>query len=340
MRPKRIDTLGRGLFGDRGTGWRETASVAPAQASEAPPQGAGSAAATLNPMFQYTRSPFPAQQQPWLGLSSAIKLKSTPSAGHGAARESGRLSGRRALVIGGESDMGRAAAIAFAIEGADVAFSYLPAAQSDADEVVRVIRRSGRKAVALPVDLRDEQVCKQLVADAVRELGSLDILVSNATRQRAVSDIADMSTEQFDATFKRNIYAMFWVTKAALPHMGPGSSIINTSTSSSTDASDLLLDYSATHGAIMVFTKSLAKQLASRGIRVNAVAPQPIWTPRASNDDPGSDEQREAGADDPVARCGRQVELASTYVLLASNESSYATGQLYGAVGGAGGSDP
>jgi NAD(P)-dependent dehydrogenase (short-subunit alcohol dehydrogenase family) len=185
--------------------------------------------------------------------------------------------------------------------------------------------------------VRDEQVCKQLVADAVRELGGLDILVSNATRQQAVADIADMSTEQFDATFKRNIYAMFWLTKAALPHLGPGSSIINTSTSASRDVSELLLDYSATKGAIMVFTKSLAKQLASRGIRVNAVAPLPIWTPRASNDDPGSDGQREAGADDPVARCGRQVELASTYVLLASNESSYATGQLYGAIGGGSG---
>jgi NAD(P)-dependent dehydrogenase (short-subunit alcohol dehydrogenase family) len=335
MRPKRNDTSGRGIFGDLGTGRREKPSVVPAPVPA--PQGADYAAAALNPMFQYTRSPFPAQQ-PWLGLNSAIKLKPSSPPSHGAVRESGRLLGRRALVIGGESDMGRAAAIAFAIEGADVAFSYSPAAQSDADEVARVIRRGGRKAMALPGELRDEQACKQLVADAVRELGGIDILVSNATRQPAVADIADMSTEQFDATFKRNIYAMFWLTKAALPHMSPGSSIINTSTSSSADASDLLLDYSATHGAIMVFTKSLAKQLASRGIRVNAVAPQPIWTPRASNDDPGSDGEREAGADDPIARCGRQVELASTYVLLASNESSYATGQLYGAVGGAGSS--
>jgi NAD(P)-dependent dehydrogenase (short-subunit alcohol dehydrogenase family) len=335
MRPKRNDTSGRGIFGELAAGRREKPSAAPAPET---PQAADCAAAALNPMFQYTRSPYPAQQQQWLGLSSAIKLKPSPPPGHDAARESGRLLGRRALVIGGDSDMGRAAAIAFAIEGADVAFSYLPAAQSNADEVARVIRRGGRKAVALPGDLRDEQVCKQLVADAVRELGGLDILVSNATRQQAVADIADMSTEQFDATFKGNIYAMFWLTKAALPHMSPGSSIINTSTSAGGDASDLLLDYSATKGAIMVFTKSLAKQLASRGIRVNAVAPQPIWTPRASNDDPGSDGQREAGANDPVARCGRQVELASTYVLLASNESSYATGQLYGAVGGAGNS--
>ena len=334
MRPNRNDTSGRSIFGDPGAGRRKKPSFTPA--SEPTPQAAESTAAALNPMFQYTRSPFPAQQ-PLLGLSSAIKLKSSAPPTHGAARESGRLHGRRALVIGGDSDMGRAAAIAFAIEGADVAFSYLPAAQSDADEVARVIRRGGRKAVALPGDLRDEQVCKQLVADAVRELGGLDILVSNATRQQAVADIAEMSTEQFDATFKCNIYAMFWLTKAALPHMGPGSSIINTSTSASNDASELLLDYSATKGAIMVFTKSLAKQLASRGIRVNAVAPLPIWTPRASNDDPESDGKRELGADDPIARCGRQVELASTYVLLASNESSYATGQLYGAIGGGSG---
>jgi NAD(P)-dependent dehydrogenase (short-subunit alcohol dehydrogenase family) len=336
MQPKSNDTSRHGIFGDLGAGLCEKPSVAPAT-----PLPADSCAAPLNLMFEYTRSPFPARQQQWLGLSRAIKLKPLPQSGHCGARQSGRLLGRRALVIGGESEMGRAAAVAFATEGADVAFSYLPAAQSDADEVARLIERAGRKAVPLPGDLRDENLCNQLVADAVRELAGLDILVSNATRQQAVADIAEMSTEQFDATFKSNIYAMFWLTKAALPHMGPGSSIINTSTPASGHASDILLDYSATKGAIMVFTKSLAKQLASRGIRVNAVAPEPIWTPRESNDDPVSGRQCEAGADDPVARCGRQVELASTYVLLASSESSYATGQLYGAVGGAGnGSGP
>jgi NAD(P)-dependent dehydrogenase (short-subunit alcohol dehydrogenase family) len=333
MQPKRNDSSRRVIFGDPGAGLCEKPKVAPAPANTLP---ADSSAATVSPMFEYARPPPPARQQRWLGLTSAMKLKPSPHSGHCGARKSKRLLGRRALVIGGESEMGRAAAIAFAAEGANVAFSFLPAAQSEADEVARLIRRAGRKAIPLAGDLCDENACSQLVADAVGELGGLDILVSNATRQQAVADIEQMSTEQFDATFRSNIYAMFWLTKAALPHLGPGSSIINTSTPAGGDASDILLDYSATKGAIMVFTKSLAKQLANRGIRVNAVAPEPIWTPLASSDDPVSGEQCEAGADDCIARFGRQAELASTYVLLASNESSYATGQLYGAVGGPG----
>jgi hypothetical protein len=251
---------------------------------------------------------------------------------------SGRLLGRRALITGGSSGPGRAAAIAFAREGADVALNYLPAEQADADEVIGLIRETGRKAVPLPGDLRDEAFCNHVVADAARELGGLDILVSNASRQQAIADIAEMSTEQFDASFKTNIYAMFWLTKAALPYMGPGSSIINTSSPKVFDASDILLDYSATKGAIMVFTKSLAKQLAHRGIRVNAVAPGPIWTPFQSS---GSGDQSGAASEsdaEPVMERGDEpVELASTYVLLASSESSYATGQIYGVVGAAGG---
>jgi NAD(P)-dependent dehydrogenase (short-subunit alcohol dehydrogenase family) len=192
--------------------------------------------------------------------------------------------------------------------------------------------------VALPGDLRDETFCNRLVADAARELGGLDILVSNTNRQEASADIAEMSTEQFDASFKTNIYAMFWLTKAALAHLGPGSSIINTSSPKAFDSSDILLDYSATKGAIMVFTKSLAKQLAHRGIRVNAVAPGPIWTPFQSSG--SADHSGAAGESDaePVMERGDEpVELASTYVLLASSESSYATGQIYGVVGAAGG---
>jgi NAD(P)-dependent dehydrogenase (short-subunit alcohol dehydrogenase family) len=251
---------------------------------------------------------------------------------------SGRLLGRRALITGGSSGPGRAAAIAFAREGADVALNYLPAEQAQADQAIGLIRDTGRKAVPLPGDLRDEAFCNRLVADAARELGGLDILVSNASRQQAIADIADMSTEQFDASFKTNIYAMFWLTKAALPYMGPGSSIINTSSPKVFDSSDILLDYSATKGAIMVFTKSLAKQLAHRGIRVNAVAPGPIWTPfQSSGSGLESGAARELGGEPVMQRSDEPVELASTYVLLASNESSYATGQIYGVVGAAGG---
>jgi NAD(P)-dependent dehydrogenase (short-subunit alcohol dehydrogenase family) len=258
--------------------------------------------------------------------------------GESGYQGSGRLLGRKALITGGSAGPGRAAAIAFAREGADVALNYLPAEQAGADEVLGLIRDTGRQAVPLPGDLRDEAFCNRLVADAARELGGLDILVSNASRQQAIADIAEMSTEQFDASFKTNIYAMFWLTKAALPYMGPGSSIINTSSPKVFDSSDILLDYSATKGAIMVFTKSLAKQLAHRGIRVNAVAPGPIWTPFQSS---GSADQsvvsQQADAEPVMERSDQPVELASTYVLLASNESSYATGQIYGMVGAAGG---
>jgi NAD(P)-dependent dehydrogenase (short-subunit alcohol dehydrogenase family) len=245
----------------------------------------------------------------------------------------GRLLGRKALIVGGNAGMGRAAAIAFAREGADVAVNYPPAQQSEADDVVQLIRHAGRKAVALPGELEDEAFCNRLVVDAARELGGLDILVTNASRQQAIADIAEMSTEQFDATFKANIYAMFWLTKAALPHMGPGSSIINTSSQKGEDPSDILLDYSATKGAIMVFTKSLAKQLAHRGIRVNAVTPGPIWTPLPPGGEEAAGRRAEFEADETVEDRTGSMELASTYVLLASNESSYATGQIYGAVG-------
>jgi NAD(P)-dependent dehydrogenase (short-subunit alcohol dehydrogenase family) len=324
MQPKRGDTSQRGFFGD----------LAPDSAGWTAQPVAATAAATLTPMFDYARAPFPPRHQKWSAVSDEKRADARPHQAASAEQRCGRLLGRRALVTGGDSDIGWATAIAFAAEGADVAFNYLPREQSDADDVARHIRQAGRKAVLLPGDLRDEVACNQLVAQAVHELGGLDILVSNATRQHAMADIADMSTEQFDATFKGNIYAMFWLTKAALPHMGPGSSIINTSSAIDCDASDILLDYSATKGAIMVFTKSLAKQLASRGIRVNAVAAEPIWTPRASADDPPDGAPPQIDAGDSSARCGRQAELASTYVLLASNESSYATGQLYGAIGG------
>jgi len=322
MQPKRSDSNGRGLFG-------------PLAPSSAAGHGAA-AAATLTPMFDYSRAPFP-RQQPAPALASAIKLKLATHQAAKADGAAGRLAGRRALIVGGDSPAGRAAAVAFSEQGADVAFNYLPAQQADAEQVAQLIGGCGRKALLLPGDLTDELFCRQLVADTVRALGGIDILVSIASRRHVGADIADMSTEQFDAAFKSNIYSMFWLTKAALPHMGPGSSIINTSTPAGGGTADILLDYSATKGAIMVFTKSLAKQLASRGIRVNAVAPEPLWTPLATGDDPPdverAGERAASRSADATARCGRQAELASTFVLLASNESSYATGQLFGAVG-------
>jgi NAD(P)-dependent dehydrogenase (short-subunit alcohol dehydrogenase family) len=201
-------------------------------------------------------------------------------------------------------------------------------------EVVDLIHAEGRKAVPLPGDIREETFCQKLVSDAVRELGGLDILVNNAARQLPAASITEITTEQFDWTFKTNVYAMFWITKAAIAHLGPGSAIINTSSVNAYDPSQYIIDYAATKGAIMIFTKGLAKQLASKGIRVNAVAPGPFWTPLQPSGGQFPDNLPYFGADTPLGRPGQPVELAPVYVLLASRESSYATGQVYGASGG------
>lgn len=262
----------------------------------------------------------------------------TPRPDHGEKSYQGsrRLVGRKALITGGDSGIGRAAAIAYAREGADVAINYLPVEEPDAREVVQLIRAAGCKAVTIPGDIRDENFCKQLVATAVRELGGLDIVVNNAAKQQSVDSILDLTTEQFDSTFKTNVYAMFWITKAALPHLKPGASIINTSSVQAYDPSENLLDYSQTKSAQVAFTKSQAKQLAKRGIRVNAIAPGPYWTPlQVTGGQPQSKVQK-FGSDSPMGRPGQPAELAPIYVLLASQESSYATGQVYGAAGGSG----
>jgi NAD(P)-dependent dehydrogenase (short-subunit alcohol dehydrogenase family) len=283
----------------------------------------------------YPTPPFPRQEQPWPGLVS--RMQPRPDHGETSYKGTGRLKGRKALITGGDSGMGRAAAIAFAREGADVAINYLPAEESDAQEVVQLIHASGRKAVALAGDLRQETFCTELIADAISQLGGLDILVNNAGRQHAVENIVDISTQQFDDTFKTNVYAMFWLSRAAVPHMPPGSAIINTASVNAYDPSAELLDYSATKGAIMIFTKSLAKQLAKKSIRVNAVAPGPIWTALQPSGGQLPDRLPQFGADTPMGRPGQPAELASLYVLLASNEATYTTGQVFGAVGGRGG---
>jgi NAD(P)-dependent dehydrogenase (short-subunit alcohol dehydrogenase family) len=289
----------------------------------------------MNPVTAYKKPPWPKQEQPWPGL--ATRMDPPPDHGEKTYKGSGRLAGRKALITGGDSGIGRAAAIAYAREGADVAINYLPAEEPDAREVIDLIRAAGRKGVAIPGDIKDEAFCKSLVERAVKELGGLDILVNNAARQIAHESILDISSENFDETFKTNVYAMFWITKAAIPHLPAGAAIINTASINSYDPSDYILDYAATKGAIMIFTKGLAKQLAQKGIRVNAVAPGPFWTPLQVTGGQLPDAIPSFGKETPLGRAGQPAELAGIYVLLASNESSYATGQVYAAVGGTGG---
>jgi len=324
----------RAVLGGLGAGLA-TAALAPAlaaQAAAAPP--AAPPTGLQDPLTKYPKPPFPKQTQPWPGLASQM----TPRPDHGETsyKGAGRLAGRKALITGGDSGMGRAAAIAYAREGADVAINYLPAEEADAQEVIALIKAAGRKAVALPGDLRDEAFCQRLVADAVRQLGGLDIVVSNAARQQTHASILDISTEQFDWTMKTNIYAPFWLIKAALPHLPPGAAIIGTTSEQATDPSADLYDYAQTKAATTNFVRSLAKQLAPKGIRVNGVAPGPIWTPLQVSGGATQEKLQTFGGDTPLARPGQPAELASIYVQLADNGASYATGQIYGAAGGKG----
>jgi NAD(P)-dependent dehydrogenase (short-subunit alcohol dehydrogenase family) len=259
-----------------------------------------------------------------------------PDHGETSYKGSGRLRGRKALITGGDSGMGRAAAIAYAREGADVAISYYPDEEPDAREVIELIEKESRIAVALPGDIRDETLCNRIVTEAVQRLGGLDILVNNAARQQQRQELLDITSEDFDATMKTNLYAMFWITKAALPHLGPGSAIIQTTSEQAYDPSANLVDYAMTKAAMMNFTKSLAKQLGPKGIRVNGVAPGPIWTPLQVSGGATQEKLQQFGGDTPMGRPGQPVELASIYVQLAASDASYATGQVYGAAGGSG----
>ena len=282
----------------------------------------------------YAKPPLPEQRQPWPALAS--KMTPRPDHGETSYKGSGRLAGRKALVTGGDSGIGRAVAIAYAREGADVAISYLPAEEEDAKEVIDLIRKAGRKGVALPGDIRDEAWCGQLVQKAVQELGGLDILVNNAARQHSFDSILDISSEDFDWTVKTNLYAMFWITKAAVPHMPPGAAIVNTTSVNAYNPSENLLDYAMTKGGIMIFTKGLAKQLIKKGIRVNGVAPGPFWTPLQVSGGQTPEKLQKFGGDSPMGRPGQPAEIAPIYVQLASTEASYETGQIFGASGGAG----
>lgn len=287
-----------------------------------------------DPREQYPKPPFPKQPQPVPGL--AAKMKPEPDHGETSYKGAGKLTGRKALVTGGDSGIGRAAAIAYAREGADVALSYLPSEEKDAAEVIALIEAEGRKAVALPGDITDEAWCRELVEKTVSDLGGLDILVINAGRQQYRETIDEVSTRDFDRTMKTNVYAMHWIAQAAVPHLPAGASVITTASIQAYDPSAILLDYATTKAAIVAYTKALAKQLMKKGIRANVVAPGPFWTALQSSGGHPQEAVSKFGEQSDFGRPGQPVEIAPVYVLLASQEGSYITGEVYGVTGGAG----
>ena len=285
-----------------------------------------------NPLTKYHHDKFPKQKQNPPGLQ--CEMKPVPDCGEKSYQGHQRLEGLKMLVTGGDSGIGRAAAIAYAKEGADVAINYLPAEQKDAEDVAKVIESVGRKAVLIPGDLSSEPFCKKLIEEAHKKLGGLDNLTLVAGKQTAVEDIMQLSTEQIIKTFEINVFSLFWVTKAALGYLKPGSTIITTSSVQAYQPSGNLLDYASTKTAIIAFTRGLAAQLGSKGIRVNCVAPGPVWTPLQICGGQPSEVIPEFGKQTPLKRAGQPVELAGVYVHLASEESSYTTAEVYGVTGG------
>lgn len=271
-------------------------------------------------------------EQPEPGLDLALDPQA--DRGEHSYRGSGRLEGRKALITGGDSGIGAAVAIAFAREGADVAINYLPDEEEDAQRIVALVKEAGRTAVAIPGDISDAEFCRTLVSTAVEGLSGLDLLVNNAGKQIFREKIEDLTDEQLDQTMKTNVYALFWITRAAVPHMPPGSTIINTTSIQAYQPSPILLDYATTKAAINAFTKGAAAQFADRGIRVNAVAPGPIWTPLQVSQGQPADALKEFGKKTPLGRAGQPAELAPAYVYLASGESSYVSGETLNVNGG------
>ena len=322
------DTSRRDLL--KGTAAGGALAAAPAAFAQA----AGAAVPLTDPQTKYPSQPFAEQRQKWPALQR--DMTPVPDSGERSYRGSGRLQGRKALVTGGDSGIGRAAVIAFAREGADVAINYYPTEEPDAQDVAKLLRGEGHRIELIPGDLTDERFCMRLIADANRRLGGLDILVNNAAYQQSKKSIAEVSHEQFDRTMKTNVYAMFWLSKAAVPLMKPGATIINTASVNSFNPEEELLDYASTKGAIVIFTKALAKQVAKQGIRVNAVAPGPIWTPLqvAGGQLPG--EMGKFGPDTPLGRAGQPAELGPLYVALADPAISFTSGSVFGANGGTG----
>ena len=285
-----------------------------------------------DPVKRYPRVEPPVQHQPEPGLQS--RMTPVPDLGEESYRGLGRLTGRRALITGGDSGIGGAVAIAFAREGADVAIAYLPEEESDAAHVLEQVRAAGRTGVGLPCDITDPGACRRLVADAVEALGGLDVLVNNAGKQLAVDDLEDLDDEQFEATFRTNVFANFWITKAAVRHLPPGSAIVNTASLEAYQPAPDRLDYAASKAAINNLSKGLAQQLAGRGIRVNVVAPGPTWT--ALQVSGGVSDEQMAAFDDEntYKRAGQPAEIAPAYVFLASAEASFVSGETLNVNGG------
>ena len=285
-----------------------------------------------DPRSQYPALDIPEQRQKEPGLDSELQ----PKADHGETTYigSGKLQGRKALISGADSGIGRAVAIAFAREGADVAITYLPSEQNDAEETLRIISKEAGETIAIPGDLSEETFAQDLPNNVMKAFGGLDIIVNNAGKQIYCDDITKLSTDQLDATFRTNIYSMFWIVQSALEFLPPGASIINTTSIQSYQPSAGLLDYASTKGAITSFTKGLSAQLIERGIRVNAVAPGPIWTPLQPSFGQPMEKLTHFGEQSPYGRAGQPAECAPAYVFLASQESSYTTGEVIGVTGG------
>jgi NAD(P)-dependent dehydrogenase (short-subunit alcohol dehydrogenase family) len=272
----------------------------------------------------------PPQRQSQPGVEREMTPEPDPGPRH---RGTGKLAGKVAFISGGDSGIGRAVAVLFAREGADVAIGHLAEEDADANETVKLVEAEGRRCLTLPGDVGDEGFCREAVERTVRELGRLDVLVNNAAEQHTAESITEISAEQLERTFRTNIFAMFFLTKAALPHLGEGSAIVNTTSVTAYQGNPALLDYSSTKGAIVAFTRSLSQQLVDKGIRVNAVAPGPIWTPLIPATMP-EDSVASFGKDVPMGRPGQPEEVAPCYLFLASDDSSYMAGQVLHPNGG------
>lgn len=285
-----------------------------------------------NPVERYPKISPPQQDQPEPGFDSEI----VPKADHGETsyRGTGRLTGRKALITGADSGIGAAVAIAFAREGADVALNFLEEEHSDAQHVIDAVQDTGRKIIALPGDIRDKAFCQRLVDDAARQLGGLDALINNAGKQVIAENLTDLPDDQWEATYETNIHAMFWITKAALQHLPAGATIVNTTSIQGYNPNEMLIDYASTKAAINNFSKGLGQQLAPKGIRVNAVAPGPIWTPIQPSDGQPKDKLPHFGQNTPLGRAGQPAEVAPAFVFLTSSESSYVIGETLHVNGG------
>lgn len=284
-----------------------------------------------DPRQRYPKPPFDQPKIPHPGLEA--DMRATPDHGEKSYRGSGRLTGKVALITGADSGIGKAVAIACAREGADVAFSFLPEEEKDARETSHWVKEAGREALEIPGDLRDENYCRELVERTVKELGRVDVLVNNAAFQMTHQKLEEFTSEEWDRTFRTNIYPMFWLSKAALPHMKPGGSIVNTASVQAYQPSGQLLAYATTKGAIVTFTKALSALLIERGIRVNAVAPGPVWTPLIPATMP-EEKVKKFGETSPLTRPAQPAELAPAYVFLASEDAGYITGSVMDLTGG------